>query len=70
LLIADKILTDSPYKKMRQERYASFDGGKGAEFEQGKLALEDLYSIAVAQGEPATTSGQQELYESLINQYI
>lgn len=70
LLIADKILKESPYKKWRQERYASFDSGKGAEFEQGKLALEDLYDIAVEQGEPKMTSGKQELYEALLNQYI
>lgn len=70
LVIADKILKESPYKKMRQERYASFDSGKGAEFENGKLALEDLYDVAVAQGEPKMTSGKQELYEAIINQYI
>lgn len=70
LVIANKILTKSPYKKWRQERYASFDSGKGAKFEKGKLTLEDLHAIAVAQGEPKMTSGKQELYESLINQYI
>lgn len=70
LLIADRILTESPYKKLRKDRYASFDSGKGAEFEGGKLTLEDLYSIAVDQGEPEQTSGKQELYESIINQYL
>lgn len=70
LIIADKILSDSPYKTWRKERYASFDSGKGAEFEAGKLTLEDLYGIASAQGEPAQISGKQELYEALINQYI
>jgi len=70
LIIADKLLAESPYKAWRKERYASFDSGKGAEFEQGQLSLENLHEIAIAQGEPATTSGIQELYESLINQYI
>ena len=42
LIIADQILTHSPYKKFRKERYASFDSGKGKEFEDGKLELEDL----------------------------
>ena len=37
---------------------------------RGKLTLEDLYGIANQQGEPAQTSGKQELYESLINQYL
>ena len=30
LLIAEKILAESPYKAMRKARYASFDSGKGA----------------------------------------
>ncbi|RCW34579.1 xylose isomerase [Marinilabilia salmonicolor] len=67
---ADKLLTDSDYKKMRAARYASFDNGKGAEFENGKLTLEDLRKIALEAGEPAMTSGKQELYEQLINLYI
>jgi len=70
LLIADRILTESPYKKMRAERYASFDTGKGAEFEAGKLTLEALAAIGEELGEPARISGKQELYEALINQYI
>jgi len=67
---ADKILSDSDYKKMRDSRYSSFDGGKGAQFENGKLTLEDLRKIALEGGEPAMTSGKQELYEQLINLYI
>ncbi|TAJ11081.1 xylose isomerase [Marinilabiliaceae bacterium JC017] len=70
LVIADKILKESDYKKMRAQRYASFDSGKGAEFEAGKLSLEDLRSFVAANGEPALISGKQELYEQLINLYI
>jgi len=70
LVVADKILTDSPFKKWRRERYASFDQGKGAAFERGELSLEDLRAHASERGEPAITSGKQELYEQLINQYI
>ncbi|WP_062126076.1 xylose isomerase [Geofilum rubicundum] len=70
LVIADKILNESDYKKMRIERYASFDNGKGAEFEAGKLSLADLRNIAAANGEPKMLSGKQELYEQLINLYI
>ena len=70
LLIADDILQKSPIEKMRQERYASFDDGQGREFEQGKLTLEQLAQIGNQGGEPKQTSGQQELYENLINRYI
>ena len=70
LLIAEKMLQESDYKKMRAERYASFDSGKGADFAQGKLTLEDLREIAIENGEPQQISGKQELYEQLINLYI
>lgn len=70
LITADKILTSSPYKQMVTDRYNSFDNGKGKEFEDGKLSLKDLYNIAQEQGEIAPTSGKQELFENIINQYI
>ncbi len=70
LVVADAVLTKSPYKKMRAERYATFGEGKGADFAAGKLTLEELASIGAAAGEPKQISGKQELYESIINQYI
>jgi xylose isomerase len=69
--IAYDILDNSPYKKMRADRYASFRfNGHGAAFEQGKLSLEDMRKIAIEQGEPKQISGKQELYEAILNQYI
>jgi len=70
LITADAILQKSAYKKIRTDRYASFDTGKGKEFEQGKLGLEDLKALAIQNGEPAATSGQQELLENIINRFI
>jgi xylose isomerase len=70
LVIADNILTNSPYKKLRADRYASFDSGKGAEFAAGKMTLEALAATGVELGEPSQLSGKQELYEALINQYV
>jgi xylose isomerase len=70
LKIADRILAESPYKKLRADRYASFTEGKGADFAKGKLTLEELATVAVEDGEPGQISGRQELYEALINQYI
>ena len=70
LIIADQILKDSDYLKMRNDRYASFNNGSGAQFETGKLSLEDLNKIAKEGGEPAQISGKQELLEQLINWYI
>lgn len=70
LLVADKILTSSPYEKLLAERYSSFDSGKGRAFEQGKLDFNDLYKIAQVNGELKLQSGKQELFENIINQYI
>lgn len=70
LIIADKILSNSDYKKVRKERYASFDTGKGKAFEAGQLSLEDLKAYAIESGEPALASGRQEYMENIINRYI
>jgi len=70
LIIADKVLTDSDYAKMRNERYASFNSGDGAAFDSGKMSLEQLYEVAKKVGEPKQISGKQELFEQLINYYI
>ena len=70
LLIADKIISSSPYEKMRKERYSSFDSGIGKAFEEGKLSMEDLYKIAQENGELSLKSGKQELFENILNQYI
>ncbi|OGU82015.1 MAG: xylose isomerase [Stygiobacter sp. RIFOXYC12_FULL_38_8] len=70
LIIAEKILTQSDYTKMRANRYASFDNGDGATFESGKLGLVDLCNIAAKNGEPKQLSGKQEMFEQLINMYI
>jgi len=67
---AAAILEKSPYPQMLKDRYASFDNGKGKEFEEGKLSLEDLVRYAKSQGEPAQLSGKQELYESIVNMYV
>ena len=70
LVTADNILKKSDYKKVRADRYASFDAGKGKDFENGKLTLEDLKAYAIANGEPASISGKQEYIENLINRFI
>jgi len=70
LVTADNILQNSPYKEIRKMRYNSFDTGKGADFEAGKLSLENLRDLAIDLGEPEKRSGKQEYLENLINRYI
>ncbi|HOY51048.1 MAG TPA: xylose isomerase [Prolixibacteraceae bacterium] len=70
LVVADKILHQSDYLQRRKARYSSYDSGKGAEFEAGKLSLTDLYQIAKEVGEPRQISGKQELLEQLLGSFI
>jgi xylose isomerase len=70
VIIAQAILDDGEYNRLRKDRYASFDSGKGKQFEQGKLSLEDLRNLAHKNGEPKQISGKQEYMENLINKFI
>ena len=69
LLNAARIVEESPIPAMVKERYASFDSGEGKRFEEGRMTLEELVDYAKAHGEPAQTSGKQELYETIVNIY-
>lgn len=69
LIAADAILQKSAYKKMRSDRYSSFDTGNGQTFEAGKMDMSSLADIGMKSEEPALQSGQQELYENILNQF-
>lgn len=69
LLNAAAIVEKSEIPAMLKQRYASFDAGMGKDFEEGKLTLEQLVDYAKANGEPATVSGKQEKYETLVALY-
>lgn len=70
LLTANAIMEDGEYLQLRKDRYASFDSGKGKQFEKGKLRLESLRTLAIKNGEPEMISGKQEHFENLINKFI
>ena len=63
---AAAIIEDGTLCNMVKERYASFDAGKGKEFEEGKMTLEDAYEYGKKVNEPKLTSGKQELYETIV----
>jgi len=70
LIAADNILSHSNYSKLKADRYATFNSKDGQAFESGKMTLEELAKLAEVKGEPATTSGKQELFENIINNFI
>lgn len=70
LLAAQAILDDGEYARIRKTRYASFDSGKGKQFEQGKMKLDELRSLALKNGEPEKISGRQEYIENLLSKFV
>ncbi len=70
LLIANNLLSNSPYKDFISKRYESFDTGFGRDFEKGKIELQDLYKIAKKNGELKLKSGKQEFLENLLFNYV
>lgn len=70
LLITEKLLNNTDFNERVKGRYASFDHGKGKDYETGKLSLTDLHSLAHENGEPQQISGKQEYLENLINRCI
>lgn len=67
---AAAILEESVLPQMLKHRYHSFDSGKGAAFEAGKLSLEEVVAYAKEAGEPHPFSGKQELYEAIVNMHL
>lgn len=70
LLIAEKIIVDGEYDKLRSNRYDSFNHSEGALFEQKGMTLEKLREYALSTGEPKKISGKQEYHEQLIAGFI
>lgn len=70
LKIAHAIRQDGRLSNFVKERYATFDSGIGADIESGKVDFESLEKYALSQSEPKIASGQQEMLENLINEFI
>lgn len=55
---------------MVEERYSSYSHGLGQKVEEGSATLEDMEAFIKQHGEPEVTSGKQETFESIFNNYI
>jgi len=69
LIGAAKMIEDGVIADWVKQRYSTFDTGIGAQIEAGTTNLEELEKWVLANGEPKQTSGKQEKYEILLNQY-
>ena len=70
LKIADLIRKDGRLSNFVKDRYASFESGIGADIESGNTDFESLEKYALNSEEPKLASGQQEMLENLINEFI
>ena len=70
LKIASSIRADGRLAEFVKERYCSWDNGIGERIEGGKVNLGQLESYALEKGEPLNISGNQEMLENLINEFI
>jgi xylose isomerase len=70
LKIAAKVIREGRIDKLVRERYAGWDRGLGRKIEKGKIGFRELEKYALENGEPEFPSGQQELYELLLNDAI
>lgn len=69
LLNAAKMIEDGTMADWVKQRYSSYDSGIGAKIEAGTTNFEELEKWVLDAGEPKPTSGKQEKYEILLNQY-
>lgn len=71
LLIAEKMLECGLLQQKKQERYKGWDNSFGQAIMDGKLSIEDLSAKVLTEGiDPIPVSGQQELYENIVNRYL
>ena len=70
LLIADSLLQNLHSKACVKSVMQVSTAAKALSLSRAKMSLADLAAIGNSAGEPAQTSGKQELYELIINRYI
>ncbi len=71
LLVAAEMVEDGSLASMVEQRYAGWSGDLGASILAGQVSLADLADkVEAAEIDPRPVSGQQELYENVVNRHI
>ncbi len=71
LLVAADMVERGTLAGMVEERYAGWQGELGASILSGEASLEELEArVAAGEIDPRPVSGQQELYENVVNRHI
>lgn len=67
---AARMIADGVFERAVAQRYAEWNSELGAQIESGAMNFAALEAYTLEHGEPAPTSGRQELLENILNQYI
>jgi len=67
---ASKMLRGKKFEKAIQKRYAGWGTAFGKKIEKRQIGFEELEQYTLKNGEPKVQSGQQELLENMLNEYI
>jgi xylose isomerase len=70
LKTAHRIISDGVLDDFVKNRYASYQSGIGRKIMSGKASLADMEKYIHENGEPAKTSGREEMLENIVNSYI
>jgi xylose isomerase len=71
LLVAADLIEDGELQRLREERYAGWDGELGIAILDGDLPLDEMERrVAAGELDPRPRSGQQERLENIVNQRI
>jgi xylose isomerase len=71
LLVAADIIEAGDLASMKEARYAAWDGPLGKAILDGSLSLAGLEAkVAAGEISPVRHSGQQELYENVVNRHL
>jgi xylose isomerase len=71
LLVAAEMVEDGTLAAMVEARYAGWGGELGAAILDGSLSLADLAAkVEAGEVDPRPVSGQQELYENVVNRHV
>jgi len=67
---AANMIEDKTFEEAVKARYAGWDTDFGQQIETGKIGFDELEKYTLENGEPKINSGRQEMFESMLNDYL
>lgn len=67
---AAEMIEDKTFEEAVAARYSGWDTDFGQQIETGKIGFDELEKYTLENGEPKLNSGRQEMFESMLNDYL